>query len=73
VGRAQDTRPEEYLKPAYTAARTYRYSAQDFAALFTGTDILPPGLQEAGAWVAGKPARPPARGVFMHCGAGVKR
>jgi hypothetical protein len=73
LGRAEDIEPEEYLKPAYTAARTYRYSQEDLAALFTGTVILPPGLREARAWVAGKPARLPARGVFMHCGAGLKQ
>ena len=55
------------------AAQTYRYSPSDFEALFAGTDIVPPGLREARAWVAGKANSPPAKGLFMHCGVGIKR
>jgi S-adenosyl methyltransferase len=73
MGRAEDDEPEETLQPAYTAAQTYRYSPSDFEALFTGTDIVPPGLREARAWVAGKASPPPAKGLFMHCGVGIKR
>jgi hypothetical protein len=73
LGRAEDDEPEETLQPAYTAAQTYRYSPSDFAALFAGTAVVPPGLREARAWVAGRASPPPSKGLFMHCGAGVKR
>ena len=73
LGRAEDDEPEERLQPAYTAAQTYRYSPSDFEALFAGTAIVAPGLREARAWVAGKASPPPAKGLFMHCGAGIKR
>jgi hypothetical protein len=73
LGRAEDFEPMQTLKPAYTAAQTYRYSREELESLFAGTEILPPGLQEARAWVAGKSGPPPAAGLFMHCGVGVKR
>jgi hypothetical protein len=73
MGRAEDDEPEETLQPAYTAARTYRYTPSDFEALFTGTGIVAPGLREARAWVAGKASPLPAKGLFMHCGVGIKR
>jgi hypothetical protein len=73
LGRAEDDEPEETLQPAYTAAQTYRYSPSDFAALFAATAVVPPGLREARAWVAGKASPPPSKGLFMHCGAGIKR
>jgi hypothetical protein len=73
LGRAEDTEPEQRLQPAYTAARTYRYSPEDFEALFAGTEVLPPGLREAKAWVSGTSGPVPAAGLFMHCGVGVKR
>lgn len=72
LGRAEDTRPQQMLQPAYTAAQTYRYSLPEFESLFTGTEILPPGLREAKAWVAGTSGPLPAAGLFMHCGVGVK-
>jgi S-adenosyl methyltransferase len=73
LGRAEDTQPMQTLQPAYTAARTYRYSLEDYESLFTGTEILPPGLREAKAWVTGTSGPVPAAGLFMHCGVGVKR
>jgi hypothetical protein len=73
LGRAEDTEPQQRLQPAYTAARTYRYSPRDYESLFTGTEILPPGLREAKAWVSGRRDPVPAAGLFMHCGVGVKR
>jgi hypothetical protein len=73
LGRAEDTEPEQRLQPAYTAARTYRYSPEDFEALFAGTEVLPPGLREARAWASGTSGPVPAAGLFMHCGVGVKR
>ncbi|HTU76482.1 MAG TPA: SAM-dependent methyltransferase [Trebonia sp.] len=72
IGRAEDDEPEERLQPAYTAAQTYRYSPADFEALFAGTGIVPPGLCEARAWVAGKATPPPSKGLFMHCGVGIR-
>jgi hypothetical protein len=72
IGRAEDHEPEETLQPAYTAAQTYRYSPSDFEALFAGTDIVPPGLREARAWVAGSTSPPPSKGLFMHGGVGIK-
>jgi hypothetical protein len=71
--RAEDDDPEQNLKPAYTAAQTYRHSPQDFASFFAGTDVVPPGLVEACAWVAGVSEQPPPAGLLMHCGAGIKR
>jgi hypothetical protein len=73
LGRAQDIEPARTVQPAYTAAETHRYSPEEFARLFDGTDILPPGLLEATAWVAGREEPLPATGIFMHCGAGRKR
>jgi hypothetical protein len=73
LGRAEDTEPEQRLQPAYTAARTYRYSLEEFESLFTGTEILPPGLREARTWVSGTVGPVPSAGLFMHCGVGVKR
>jgi len=73
LGRAEDDEPEETLQPAYTAAQTYRYSPADLEALFAGSEIVPPGLRDARAWVAGKASSLPAKGLFMHCGVGVKR
>jgi hypothetical protein len=73
VGRAEDDKPEQKIKPAYTAAQTYRHSPEDFASFFAGTDVVPPGLVAARAWVAGVSERTPPAGLFMHCGAGVKR
>jgi hypothetical protein len=72
VGRAEDDNPEQYLKPAYTAAQTYRHSQEDFASFFTGTGVVPPGLVAARAWVAGVSEPLPPAGLFMHCGAGIK-
>jgi hypothetical protein len=73
VGRAEDDHPEQNLKPAYTAAQTYRHSPEDFASFFAGTDVVPPGLVAARAWIAGVSEQPPPAGLFMHCGAGIKR
>jgi hypothetical protein len=72
LGRAEDAEPEQRLKPAYTAAPTYRYSLPEFESLFAGTEVLPPGLREAKAWVSGSSGPVPAAGLFMHCGVGVK-
>jgi hypothetical protein len=73
LGRAQDIKPAQIMQPAYTAAQTYRYSPAEYAQLFDGTDILPPGLLEATAWVARREEPLPATGIFMHCGVGLKR
>ncbi len=73
VGRAEDDDPEQNLKPAYTAAQTYRHSPEDFASFFARTDIVPPGLVAARAWIAGVTELLPSAGLFMHCGAGIKR
>jgi hypothetical protein len=73
IGRAENDDIDEELAPAYTPAETFRHSHQDFASFFDGTDIVPPGLVEAHRWIAGLSTPPPPEGLYVLCGAGVKR
>jgi O-methyltransferase involved in polyketide biosynthesis len=71
-GRAEDEEVNENLRPAYTAAATFRHSAAEFGSFFDGTEIVPPGILEARRWISGIAAAPPARGLYVMCAAGRK-
>jgi S-adenosyl methyltransferase len=73
AGRAENEEVNTKLQPVYTAAETFRHSHEDFASFFDGTDIVPPGLVEARRWIAGVNTAPPSLGLYMLCGAGIKR
>ena len=72
VGSAENEMDDQ-LKPVYAAAVTYCHSPADFASFFGGTEIVPPGITEARHWMAGLDAAPPSEGLYVLCGAGIKR
>jgi hypothetical protein len=73
TARTESAQVETRLKSAYTAAKSYAHSAEDFRSFFDGTQIMPPGLREARRWIAGVRAAPPADELYTLCGAGIKR
>lgn len=73
AGHAEDEGPNAELGPAYTAADAFRHTHEEFASFFAGTEIVPPGIAEAQRWIAGLTAPPPDHGLYVRCGAGVKR
>jgi hypothetical protein len=72
TARAENDEIEDELAPAYTAADTFRHSHKDFASFFDGTAIVPPGLVEAHRWIVGQSTPPPAEGLYVLSGAGIK-
>jgi hypothetical protein len=73
AGCAGNDEVADQFKSVYAAAATYRHSVADFASFFHGTEIVPPGIVEARHWMAGLDAAPPSEGLYVLCGAGVKR
>ena len=73
AGHAEDEGPNAELRPAYTAADAFRHTHEEFTSFFAGTEIVPPGIAEAQQWIAGLAAPPPDHGLYVRCGAGVKR
>ncbi len=73
AGHAEDEGPNAELRPAYTAADAFRHTHEEFTSFFAGTEIVPPGIAEAQQWIAGLTAPPPPHGLYVRCGAGVKR
>ena len=73
AGHAEDEGPNAELRPAYTAAAAFRHTHEEFTSFFAGTEIVPPGIAEARRWIAGLTAPPPDHGLYVRCGAGVKK
>jgi O-methyltransferase involved in polyketide biosynthesis len=73
AGHAEDEGPISKLKPAYTAADAFRHTHEEFRSFFAGTEIVPPGIVEARRWIADLTTPPPDHGLYVRCGAGVKR
>jgi hypothetical protein len=73
AGYAENDEVASRVKPVYAAAATYRHSLADFASFFHGAEIVPPGLVAARHWMAGLDAAPPSEGLYVLCGAGIKR
>jgi len=73
AGHAEDEGPLSELRPAYTAADAFRHTHEEFMSFFAGTEIVPPGIAEARRWIAGLTAPPPDHGLYVRCGAGVKK
>jgi hypothetical protein len=73
AGRAGNEEVDDQFKPVYAAAMAYCHSLADFTSFFSGTDIVPPGIAEARRWMAGLDTAPPSKGLYVLCGAGIKR
>jgi hypothetical protein len=73
AGRAENAEVDDQLKPVYATAMSYRHSPADFVSFFEGTRIVPPGIVEARRWMAYLDAAPPGEGLYVLCGAGIKR
>jgi hypothetical protein len=70
---SSESEVDDQLKPVYAAAMAYCHSPSDFASFFCGTEIVPPGIVEARRWMAGLDTAPPSEGLYVLCGAGIKR
>ena len=73
AGMVEDEAPGAAIQQLYTAATTFRHTQEEFATFLAGTDIVPPGVVEAQRWIAGIAAPPPTEGMYVQCGAGIKR
>ena len=73
AGMVEDEAPGSTIQQLYTASNTFRHTREEFATFLAGTDIVPPGVVEARRWLAGIAGPPPTEGMYVQCGAGIKR
>lgn len=73
AGHTDDEGTDAELRPTYTAAKVFQHTHEEFLSFFAGTEIVPPGIAEARRWIAGLTTSPPNRGLYVRCGAGIKR
>ncbi|HSZ40462.1 MAG TPA: SAM-dependent methyltransferase [Trebonia sp.] len=71
--RVDDAGLFERGSDGYTAAGVYNFTREEMGALFTGTELVPPGVALAAAWRGGMPVVPhaPAGAAYILGGVGV--
>jgi O-methyltransferase involved in polyketide biosynthesis len=72
TGRYEDKELGDRLQQAATHAQFWNHDAAAVASWLAGLDIVPPGVCEAGRWVAGIGGVPTARPVYPLAAAAVK-
>jgi hypothetical protein len=70
---AANAEADDQFRAVNATAVNYLHSLADFASFFHGAEIVPPGIVEARHWMADLDAAPPSEGLYVLCGAGIKR